>query len=110
MARLTSSQHTNAIRRLQTGATQQAVARHFGISRQTISALWAWLRYNTTQSVVRLLQSNHHCYRSIYPSSSSKLTTTATPTVTQITEPCINSDQRVHKWLREAQFFPRSPV
>ena len=109
MARLTSAQHTNAIGRLQTGATQEAVARHFGISRQTISALWAWLRYNTTQSVVSLLQSNHHCYRSIYPSSSSKLTT-ASPTATQIPEPCIISDQRVRKWPREAQFFPRSPV
>ena len=44
MARLMSAQHNNATGRLQAGASQQAVARHFSISRQIISALWA--QYN----------------------------------------------------------------
>ena len=53
----TLAQCNNAIGRLQTGATPQAVARHFGISRQTISDLWA--RYTTTQSVNNWPRSGH---------------------------------------------------
>ncbi|KAK7449155.1 hypothetical protein BaRGS_00040044 [Batillaria attramentaria] len=49
MPRLTDTQRNNAIGRLQAGATQQAVATHFGVSRHTIAALWA--RFNNTQSV-----------------------------------------------------------
>ncbi|KAK7484036.1 hypothetical protein BaRGS_00024771 [Batillaria attramentaria] len=41
MPRLTDTQRNNAIGRLRAGATQQAVATHFGVSRQTIAALWA---------------------------------------------------------------------
>ena len=57
MPKLTLAQCTNDIGRLQEGATQQAVPRHFDVSRQTISALWA--RYNTTQSVNDRSRSGH---------------------------------------------------
>ena len=58
MPRLTSVQFNNAIGRLQTGATQQAEARHFGISRQTICASWSM--YKTTQSVNDRPRPGHH--------------------------------------------------
>ena len=40
MVRLTEAQRQNAIGRLQASATQEAVANHFGVTRQTISYLW----------------------------------------------------------------------
>ena len=39
-SRLTSVERINAIEKLQAGTVQQAVARHFGVSRRTISAPW----------------------------------------------------------------------
>ena len=49
MPRLTNDQRNNAIGRLQQGATQAAVARHFNVSRATINRLW--IRHNATGSV-----------------------------------------------------------
>jgi hypothetical protein len=49
MVRLTEVQCQNAIGRLQGGATQQAVANYFGVTRQTISNLWR--RRNATGNV-----------------------------------------------------------
>ena len=49
MPRLTDAERNNEIGRSEAGVTQQAVARHFGVSRQTISALWT--RYNNTRRV-----------------------------------------------------------
>lgn len=114
MPRLNAAQRNNAIGRLQAGATQQEVARHFGVSRQTISALWT--RYNntnrvddrprsgrprvTTQAQDRYIRLRHLRDR----------TTTATSTTTQIPGVRRISDQTVRNRLREAGLFARRPV
>ncbi|KAK7493487.1 hypothetical protein BaRGS_00015198 [Batillaria attramentaria] len=114
MPRLTDTQRNNAIGRLRAGATQQAVATHFGVSRQTIAALWA--RFNNTQSV-------HDRPRSGRPRVTTAAqdryirvrhlrdrTTTATSTASQIPRLRRISDQTVRNRLREAGLLARRPV
>ena len=97
--------------RLQAGATQQAVARHSGVSRQTISALSA--RYTTTQSVNDRPRSSRNSVttaalaRYIWMRHLRNRTTTATTTATQ--SPGF-SDQTACNRLMEAGIFPRRPV
>ena len=77
MPRLTSAQSNNVTGRLRVLGTPQTVARHFGVSRQTVSALWP--RYNTTQRVNgrprsgrhRLTAAQHRC---IYSSNNHSVT------------------------------------
>ena len=114
MPRLTLAQRNNAIGRLQAGATQQAVARHFAVSRQTMSALWE--RYNTTQSVNDRSRSGRPRVttaaqdRYIRVCHLRNRTTTATTTATQIPGLRRISDQTVRNRLREAGIVPRRPV
>ena len=90
------------------------LARHFGISRQTTSALWTW--YNTTQSINDRSRSGHHrvtttaqdwyiCMCHIW-----NWTKMATTTVTQIPGLHRISDQTVHNWLSEAGILTGRPV
>ena len=48
MPKLSDAQRNNAFGHLEAGETQQAVARHLGVSRQTMASLWT--RYNDTQN------------------------------------------------------------
>ena len=79
MPRLTSAQSNNVIGRLRVLGNPQTVARHFGVSRQTVSALWP--RYNTTQRVNGRPRSGRHRltaaaaqHRYIYSSNNQSVT------------------------------------
>ena len=91
-----SAQHNNATGRLQAGASQQAVARHFSISRQIISALWA--QYN------KVIMTDHGQYIRVQQLQN------WSATMTQIPWPWRISDQRVHNRLMETGIFPRKLV
>ncbi|XP_041351062.1 uncharacterized protein LOC121370032 [Gigantopelta aegis] len=114
MPRLTSAQLKNAIGILQAGTTQQAVVRHFGVFRQTISALWA--RYNTTQSVNDRSRSGRPRVttaaqdRYIRVCHLRNRTTTATTTAALIPGLRRICDQTVRNRLREVRIFPRKSV
>lgn len=114
MPRLTDAERNNAIGRLEVGVTQQAVARHFGVSRQTIAALWT--RYHNTQSVNDRPRSGRPRVttaaqdRYIRVRHLRDRTTTATSTAAQIPGHGRISDQTVRNRLREAGLFARRPV
>jgi transposase len=110
MVRLMEAQRQNAIGRLQAGATQQAVANHFGVTRQTISNLWH--RHNATGNIRdrprsgrprvtsavqdRYIRLRHLRDRTLAASA----TTTAIPGLRRI------SDQTVRNRLRKADLLP----
>lgn len=114
MPKLRSEQRQNAIGRLQAGSTQQAVANHFGVSRQTISNLWR--RYNATQSVQDRARSGRPRITSVAQDRYIRLrhlrdrTLTATSTTTEVPGLRRISDQTVRNRLREAGLASRRPV
>ena len=114
MVKLTEAQRQNAIGRLQASATQEAVANHFGVTRQTISNLWR--RHNATGNIRdrpssgrprvtsavqdRYIRLRHLRDRTLAASA----TTTAIPGLRRI------SDQTLRNRLREAGLAARRRV
>ena len=85
MPGLTSAQRNTATGRLHAGITQHAMSRCFGVSKQTISAIWTWY---ITRSVNGRPGSGRRRMIDTSSVSSSKSTTTATTTVKRITGQC----------------------
>ena len=114
MPRLTDAERNNAIGRLEAGVTQQTMARHVGVSRQTISALWT--RYNNTRRVNGKPRSGRRRSTVVAEDRYIRVrhlpdrTTTATSTTAQIPGRGRISYQTVRNRLREAGLFARRPV
>lgn len=114
MPRLTSAQRNNAIGRLEAGESVTAVARHFGVSRQTITSLRQ--RFTTTNSVDDRPRSGRPRITTVAQDRFIRLrhlrnrTTTATSTASEIPGLRRISDQTVRNRLREAGLFARRPV
>ena len=72
MARLSEDEHLRAIGMLQTGMSHKEVARHFGIHRNSVSALWR--RFQQHGNTRDLQHSGRPCVTSICQDNHIRLT------------------------------------